>query len=280
MKKPLLAFVLLLFGCACCLAQRPTPVFKKLTLSTKFYAEGAYYGDFNRDGKLDVVAGPFWFEGPDFTKRHEIPRGQGASIPRGTRTIFSPTWAISTATAGPTCSASAFPATRPIGTRIPAASEGHWKKHLALEGVGNESPMWADINGDGRPELIYNTGGRPGLRHLRPGQARRALGLSPHHAQGELPPVHPRHRLRRHQGRRPHRHPREERLVGAAGQGRRAVDPAPLQVRRGSRADVRLRRGRRRAERRDHRLALPPLRPGLVQAGPQRRRARSPGSST
>jgi HEAT repeat protein len=45
--------------------------FKKVRLSDQFYAEGAYYGDFNKDGQMDIVAGPFWFEGPDFQKRHE-----------------------------------------------------------------------------------------------------------------------------------------------------------------------------------------------------------------
>jgi hypothetical protein len=53
-------------------AEPGPPVFSKLRLSDKFYCEGAYYGDFNKDGKLDVVAGPFWYEGPDFQKRHEI----------------------------------------------------------------------------------------------------------------------------------------------------------------------------------------------------------------
>ena len=51
--------------------------FQKLRLSDQFYAEGAYYGDFNRDGKMDIVAGPFWFEGPDFQKRHEYRPAQG-----------------------------------------------------------------------------------------------------------------------------------------------------------------------------------------------------------
>lgn len=63
-------------GCETCFAGPPNPalpLFKKLCLSHKFYAEGAYYGDFNKDGKLDVVAGPFWYEGPDFQKKHEIP---------------------------------------------------------------------------------------------------------------------------------------------------------------------------------------------------------------
>ena len=27
--------------------------------------------DVNHDGKMDVVSGPFWYEGPAFTKRHE-----------------------------------------------------------------------------------------------------------------------------------------------------------------------------------------------------------------
>jgi hypothetical protein len=35
------------------------------------YAEGIGTGDFNKDGKLDVLSGPFWWEGPDFDKRHQ-----------------------------------------------------------------------------------------------------------------------------------------------------------------------------------------------------------------
>ena len=45
--------------------------FKKLPLTDKFWSEGAHFGDFNRDGKMDVVSGPFWYQGPDFTDRHE-----------------------------------------------------------------------------------------------------------------------------------------------------------------------------------------------------------------
>src|SRR5215831_5474251 len=46
--------------------------FKKVQLTDQFWAEGADIGDFNHDGKMDVVSGPFWYEGPDFKKRHEI----------------------------------------------------------------------------------------------------------------------------------------------------------------------------------------------------------------
>src|SRR5690348_6189272 len=45
--------------------------FKKIELTDQFWSEGANFGDFNHDGKMDVVSGPFWYEGPDFKKRHQ-----------------------------------------------------------------------------------------------------------------------------------------------------------------------------------------------------------------
>src|SRR5688500_12605274 len=45
--------------------------FKKLHLTEQFWSEGANIGDFNHDGKMDVVSGPFWYEAPDFKTRHE-----------------------------------------------------------------------------------------------------------------------------------------------------------------------------------------------------------------
>jgi hypothetical protein len=35
-------------------------------LSPLHYAEGADAGDINGDGVLDLVAGPNWYQGPDF----------------------------------------------------------------------------------------------------------------------------------------------------------------------------------------------------------------------
>ncbi len=46
--------------------------FKKVQLTDQFWAEGADIGDFNHDGKMDVVSGPFWYEGPEFKTRHEF----------------------------------------------------------------------------------------------------------------------------------------------------------------------------------------------------------------
>ncbi len=41
-------------------------------LSDEFHAEGAAFGDINRDGVTDIIYGPFWFQGPDFDTRHQI----------------------------------------------------------------------------------------------------------------------------------------------------------------------------------------------------------------
>lgn len=145
-------------GVSTCLAASPAPTYKKLTLSDKFYAEGAYYGDFNKDGKLDVVAGPFWYEGPDFQKKHEFrpvkeydPKAYSDDFITFVDDFNGDGWADIYIVG--------MPGEETFWFENPAGKEGHWKRHLAAKNVGNESPIWGDINGDGRPELIYNIDG-------------------------------------------------------------------------------------------------------------------------
>ncbi len=68
-----LALAAVLTGAVCSAAARDYTVhtFKKIQLTPQFWAEGAHYGDVNRDGANDVVYGPFWWEGPEFDRRHE-----------------------------------------------------------------------------------------------------------------------------------------------------------------------------------------------------------------
>jgi len=128
--------------------------FKKLRLSDKFYAEGAYYGDFNRDGKMDVVAGPFWFEGPDFQKRHEYRAGKTFD-PKGYSDNFLTFTGDFNGDGWTDILCVGFPGKETYWYANPAGKAAPWKQHLAYPNVGNESPVWGDITGDGRPELIF-----------------------------------------------------------------------------------------------------------------------------
>jgi hypothetical protein len=158
MKSTLLTFAAAVAVFAPCFAAEQVPSYKKLTLSDKFYCEGAYFGDFNRDGKMDVVAGPFWFEGPDFQKRREI-RPAKDYDPKNYSDNFLTFTADFNADGWTDVFFVPFPGTAGYWYENPAGKDGHWKQHLAYQDVGNESPMWGDLNGDGRPELVFNNTG-------------------------------------------------------------------------------------------------------------------------
>ena len=132
----------------------PRDSFRTLRLSDQFYAEGAYYGDFNRDGKLDLVAGPFWFEGPNFQHRHEY---------RTVKTFDTKNYSDNFLTFTGDFNGDKwidilcvpFPGTEGYWYVNPAGKDGLWNRHLAHNSIGNESPVWGNIIGDDRPELLF-----------------------------------------------------------------------------------------------------------------------------
>jgi putative membrane-bound dehydrogenase-like protein len=153
--------------------------FRKTRLNEHFWAEGASFGDFNRDGKMDIVAGPFWYAGPDFKTRHEyyparqsfkrvgadgkeetLPGFEGAL---GTKNTYSDNFfAFVRDFNGDGWSdilIYGFPGKDASWFENPKGSDGPWKRHAIFEPVDNESPMFADINGDGKPEIVCNSGG-------------------------------------------------------------------------------------------------------------------------
>jgi HEAT repeat protein len=138
--------------------EMPGTGFKRIQLSDQFIAEGAYYGDFNRDNKLDVVAGPFWFAGPDFQQKHEL-RAPAKFDPLGYSDCFLSYTADFNADGWLDVFHVPFPGAEGYWYENPQGKLGHWPRHLAYPMVGNESPGWVDMNGDGRADLIFNNEG-------------------------------------------------------------------------------------------------------------------------
>jgi hypothetical protein len=153
--------------------------FKKIKLSEHFWSEGAHYGDFNHDGKMDVVSGPYWWEGPDFQTRHEYApvkisftrtnsAGEAEKIPGfegalGKNNAYSDNFFAFTHDLNkdgwddiliygyPGKDASWYE--NPQGKPADDGSE-HWKRHKVLDVVDGESPTWGDVTGDGKPEIL------------------------------------------------------------------------------------------------------------------------------
>jgi hypothetical protein len=156
-------------------AQAETGTFKRIQITDKFWSEGADFGDFNQDGKMDVASGPFWYEGPDFKKRHEyrpatatfkLASGEtieGFEGALGKKNAYSDNfftfvydfngdkWPDILIVGLPNKPATLF--------LNPKGGEGHWTAHQVFDVVDNESPGLTCIDGCGKPELICHKDG-------------------------------------------------------------------------------------------------------------------------
>lgn len=158
-----ISIIYLLAQCGGAMAE-PSVGFKKIQLSGDFYAEGAGIGDFNQDGQNDAVYGPFWYEGPEFKKRHLIyeaktfdPNNYSNNFITFVHDVNGDGWHDVLVNVWPGEEVAWFE--NPQGE----AAEAGWKRHLAFPVVDNESPQYGDLTGDGEPELVFHTEGRLGF---------------------------------------------------------------------------------------------------------------------
>jgi len=132
--------------------------FKRVQLSDVFYSEGASFGDFNRDGKNDIVSGPYWYEGPDFTKKHEIYPPAPFDPANYSKNFFAFVYDFNH-DGWPDVLVVGFPGEDTSWYENPKGREGHWQRHVVFQTTDNESPTFTDLTGDGKPELVCNSGG-------------------------------------------------------------------------------------------------------------------------
>lgn len=132
--------------------------FRKQQLYKQFFSEGASFGDFNKDGHMDIVGGPFWHEGPTFEKQHVYsppkpfdPAVYSDNFFAFTHDFNGDGWTDILIYGFPGQDASWYENTQ--------GKDGMWVRHKVMNVVDNESPTWGDLTGDGKPEIIAQTDG-------------------------------------------------------------------------------------------------------------------------
>ncbi|MHB1082520.1 MAG: PVC-type heme-binding CxxCH protein [Prosthecobacter sp.] len=135
---------------------------KRQQLHGDFYSEGAGIGDINGDGKPDVVAGPFWWEGPAFEKKHAYYEPKIFSINGYSDNFFAYVQDFN-ADQKNDILILGFPGKEARLYLNPGTHDDKpWPVHIVADVVDNESPVFTDITGDGKPEIVCSTGGKFG----------------------------------------------------------------------------------------------------------------------
>jgi hypothetical protein len=181
MRKSAAVFIVLALATIDTISADELHSFKKIQLSDQFWSEGATAGDLNNDGVKDVISGPYWWEGPDFTRRHEYyPATTTFQLKSGSTTTTIPgfegflgtenkysdnffAWVYDfNKDAWGDILIIGFPGTGTSWFENPKGKDTHWRRHKIFDQTDNESPTFADLTGDGQPELICITKGHYG----------------------------------------------------------------------------------------------------------------------
>lgn len=126
---------------------------RRTVIDQGFRAEDIAVADVNRDGKPDLLAGELWYEAP-YWKPHEI-RKPGVYSPAGgyseafitdAADVDGDGWADQIVVG--------FPGKPAVWRKNPAGKPGHWQEFPITDSACNESPLWIDLTGDGKPELL------------------------------------------------------------------------------------------------------------------------------
>lgn len=147
--------------------------FRIQRLNPFFYGWSAAAADFNRDGKMDIVSGPFIYFGPEYTSYREIYPAQGYN----TSTQYPMNdWVEHaydfTGDGWPDVLTTSHAGGGKDGAILyvnPKGEARRWEKYKVVPMVQSEETVLKDVDGDGKPELVYEAEGY--MRYAKPDPA-------------------------------------------------------------------------------------------------------------
>ena len=138
------------------------PKFETQQLSDVYFSEGANAGDIDGDGVADVVCGPYWYKGPDFSQKRVLYEAKPQDRNRYADNFFSWIYDFDRDDHADVLVVG-FPGTPAYVYKNPGAevlnTDAPWSKHQVLDWVSNESPQFVDLTGDSTPELVCTRDG-------------------------------------------------------------------------------------------------------------------------
>lgn len=145
--------------------------FRKQTLTEFFYSFAVAAADFNRDGTMDIVSGPFIYYGPDYTRSEEIYPAEAFNQTSG---FASDAWIQSaadfTGDGWPDIISTNYGS---LGVTLyvnPGKEKNRrWEKYQVVKDVQSEVATLADVDADGKLEIVYMGGGQ--VRYAKPDPA-------------------------------------------------------------------------------------------------------------
>lgn len=148
-----------------------SPRFRMQRLNDHFYAWSQAAADINHDGVLDVIAGPYYYLGPDYTTYREIypARTINPSIQYPTDCWvqlagdFNGDGWTDILITGHTPGAGA------VLYINPKNELRRWDRYQVIPSIQTEITLLKDIDGDGKPELVY--GAEDQVRYAKPDPA-------------------------------------------------------------------------------------------------------------